>query len=262
MRTEVSVYNEATGFVITSKNIGGMDFDGIDNPSSEWREAVANGIMLPISLVQDDSIGVSIVVDEPLTAHEDDNWVDHWTGRLVIDDGVLTITGGSEYLQGEEMDEYTEYVPILPGEYQADFYTYLPGVNGYYTLQAIPKSADSFGGGKEPYGAYFRRTRPSEEFPLWLQQECFDDPDQDPGHESEWDEDGNADDSDGPIYLDFLLHLTPVARLTAEQLPIPSAPIDRETGWVPQSVQPRKPALFPIGLLALNQERETEDGDD
>ncbi len=62
MRSDISIYNEATAFVITSKNVGGVDFGEIEDGSPEWRQAVADGILLPVSLVQDDAIELRVVV--------------------------------------------------------------------------------------------------------------------------------------------------------------------------------------------------------
>jgi hypothetical protein len=264
MRTEVSVYNEATGFVITSQGRYG-EFDDLSSTSNDWQQALADGLILPVQLVQDDGFAVRVVVDEPLTEDEEVNWVDRWAARLVIPDGMLTITGGSEYLIGEEMDEYTEHIPVPPGEYRAEFYTYLPGVNGWYVSAAVPEDADAFGGGLEPLGTYCRRTRPGEPFPWWLQAECWEDPETDPGHEDEWEDDSDWDD-EGPGYTDFLLRLTPIARLSPDERPLPALPpLEEGRGWIPIAVNPRKPALCPVGLLSLDQdgaEAKEEDGDE
>jgi hypothetical protein len=245
MRTEVSIYNEATGFVITSKNIGGQDFATADCFTDPWKQAVKEGIFLPVELVQDDSFNVRVVVDEPLLPEESEGWVDHWWGKLVIADGVLTITGGSEYLEGEEMDDYTEYIDVPPGAYRADFYTFSPGVNGDYCLDST-----------EAPGTYFRRTRSGEPMPAWLRYDLSDDPDLDPGHEDEWED---ADEDSCPQYADFLLHLTTLPE--SEAATINNAHLKLDEGWIPISVNPRKPEKFPLGLVSLIQE-DDEDSDD
>jgi hypothetical protein len=245
-RTDVNIYNEATGFTITSKSLGGRDFSPWDSSDPEWREAMREGLFLTAELVQDDSFGVRVVADEPLTEEEQAQWVDHWAAKLLITDGILTISGGIEYLWGEEMEDYTQYVPVAPGVYRVDFYTYIPGVNGWHCLRAAPE-------GEEPFGAYFRRTRPGEAFPYWLQADCYEEPEQDPGHEAEWEEEPEEDE-DSPGYIDFLLHLTPLERLPPDEAP-PAPPLGdpeaEDGGWIPIVVAPRKPGIFPTGLVSL-----------
>src|SRR5262245_29105929 len=50
LRKDLYVYNEATGFAITSKRLGGK---GIDGGSEPWHKAVRNGDIIPIELTQD-----------------------------------------------------------------------------------------------------------------------------------------------------------------------------------------------------------------
>jgi len=92
-------------------------------------------------------------------------------------------------------------------------------------------------------GAYFRRTRPGEPFPLWLRNECTSDPDLDPGHEEEWHEEEEDYDTPQPDYVGFLLRLTPLDG-EAPELP------DMVDGWFSHAPRPRKPAVCPIGVVA------------
>ena len=65
-RADLSVYNEATGFMITSKGLCAQDFSEVDSEDEAWPEAVEDGIFLPFELVQDDSFIIRVVLDEPL----------------------------------------------------------------------------------------------------------------------------------------------------------------------------------------------------
>src|ERR1051325_5606939 len=54
LRHDTYVYNEATGFMITSLDMAGAS---LDEGSKKWNKAVADGKMIPVSLFQDDQIG-------------------------------------------------------------------------------------------------------------------------------------------------------------------------------------------------------------
>jgi hypothetical protein len=235
-RHDVEIYNEATGWIVTSQSLAGCDLSNAYSGTPAWSLAVQDGIFVPIELVQDDPILVRIVVDQELTPQEAEEWVGHFTSRLRVPDGVLTISGGTEYLEGDEMEDYTQHIAISPGKYQVDVYTYLPWLNGEYCY----KSASS-----EPLGTYFRRTRPNDTFPTWLQSECFEDPSIDPGHEEQWPEDNDTEDDadDEPAYVMFLVHLHSVENWEE----IPSVPLD-ENGWVTIDAGARQPARCPLGL--------------
>lgn len=241
-RAEVEIYNEATGFVITSKSLAGRDLSEVEPSSDEWIALTQEGVFLPVQLVQDDGFNVRVIVDEPLSGDEEAQWVDHWAGTLLVPDGVLTISAGSEYLEGEEMEDYTEFVDVPPGAYRAELFTCIPGVNGWYCLGAAE-------GGDEPLGAYFRRTRPGERFPDWLFDDCVEEPEIDPGHEDEWME--RETDYEVGAYVDFLLRLTRLAEgESGPAAPVETARDERNPrGWVPIAVAPRKPTRFPVGLL-------------
>ncbi len=234
-RIDLNVYNEATGFMIASKGLGGRDFSEVEADDEVWNAAVEEGIFLPFSLVQDDPFVIRVVLDEPLSAEESAEWVGVSRHRLRVDDGILAVIGGGpEYLWGEDMDEFTRFLEIPPGDYLAEVYTYLQGVNGPHCLDAA--------GPDEPLGTFFRRTHPGRPFPPWLRNDCADDPGLDPGHEEQW-EDAEADDeADFPLYVDFLLRLTPLVQA-------PESP-RLENGWFPESLGARKPDRCPIGLIA------------
>jgi hypothetical protein len=234
-RVDLDGDNEATGFMIASKGLCGGDYSEVDSDDDAWLAAVREGVFLPFALVQDDGFVIRVVLDEPLTPQEQDEWVGRSRHRLRVPDGRLAVIGGgAEYLWGEDVDEFTRFLDVPPGDYLAEVYTYLQGVNGPYCLS----SADP----DEPLGAYFRRTRPGVPFPLWLHNLCADDPELDPGHESDWLRAASDYEADQPTYVSFLLRLSPL-REPPETPPL-------EDGWFPEDLGARKPAAFPLGLPA------------
>jgi hypothetical protein len=51
VRCDIGIYNEATGFVVTSRKMAGKT---LDEGSAEWKKAVNRGDMQPLTLMQDD----------------------------------------------------------------------------------------------------------------------------------------------------------------------------------------------------------------
>lgn len=234
-RVDLEVYNEATGFMIASAGLHGQDFSGVDSEDQEWLQAIKDGVFLPFTLVQDDPFTIRVVVDEPLSPREQDEWVGHSRHKLRVPDGRLVVIGGGpEYLWGEDMEEFTRFLDVPPGDYLAELYTYYQGINGSYCLNRA--------GPSEPIGGYFRRTRPGEAFPLWLHNECADDPEADPGHEEEWQGKESDYETEQPPYVGFLLRLSSPGE--APELP------PMEDGWFEIGVGARRPARCPMGVLA------------
>lgn len=234
-RIDLDIYNEATGFMITSKCLCGRDFSDIDPDEPEWLDAIKEGIFLPFELVQDDSFIIRVVLDEELSPQEQEEWVASSAHKLRIPDGKLAIIGGGvEYLWGEDMDEFSRFLEVPRGDYLAEVYTYFHGANGSYCLNEIDPN--------EPIGAYFRHTRPGQAFPLWLRNECAEDPDLDPGHQSEWEGVEVDYDTVQPPYLGFLVRLSPLVRRPG----IPAM----EDGWFEASNGARKPTACPQGIVA------------
>jgi len=199
-RFDVSIYNEATGFLFTSE---GQRAQAPDEGGDDWNEGVRAGLWLPVELVQDDSFNVRVVVNGELTQAEADEWVGKLTWKLQVPDGRLVVCGGSIFVMDED-DEYTMQFThvhdVPPGEYQATVYVFAHSINGEHLMTMAA------GRKPEPLGHYFRRTRPGEKFPPWLHNYCAMDPDVDPGHQKEW---KNVKEIEGVEMIDFLLHLTP-----------------------------------------------------
>lgn len=69
---DYSIFNEANAFLIVSPAVAGKGWV----PGSEaWRQAVLDGVLLPIELVQDDSFVIRVVVGRDLIPPEREEWV-------------------------------------------------------------------------------------------------------------------------------------------------------------------------------------------
>lgn len=227
MRRDIRVPNESDGFVFTSASLRGR---GISPGESAWTAGVEAGELLPLAVESEDPANVRVVVAEPLTAEEQEEWVGVVRGGLRIPDGRLVLGGGIEFVleTGPLADERTRTVEVPPGDYRASLYCYASAPNG---RQCVDRS-----GSDEPLGAWFRRTRPGAPMPTWLHNLCVNDPDLDPGHELQW---KRAKEKKGDEVVDLLLHLEP-------------HPIDRvlapgADGFL-VAAECRQPQPFPLGL--------------
>jgi len=243
LRQDIHVYNEATGFAIGSLKLVGK---GMEDGDKRWMKAVKDGLLMPISLYQDDPFCLRVVAGTALIAQESEEWVGRVDWQLTLADGMLCISGGAEWLyQGYDRaevkdDNFLRMVELPRGSYRATVYTYLSGVNG-------PACLDELAGGlgkAEPLGQWFRRTRPGESFPEWLVYRCVAYPDTDPGHETEWRNHALPDKETIPEFVGFLLHLEP------SESPATPGKTKATGGWFSDSDSARKPKRCPVGLVA------------
>lgn len=217
LRCDLGIYNEATGFVVTSRKMAGKT---LEEGSPAWLKAVKRGDMLPLQLVQDDSFVIRIVAGAALSAQEAEEWVARVDWHLNVPDGKLCVTGGAPFTN-EDYDaddgywaQFVGEVAIPKGRYQASLYTYLHGVNGDSVI-------DHLAGGDEGERLedWLARTRPGVALPEW-------------------------DEAREPVA--FLLHLEPVdAAPTAaglSQLP--------DAGWFEGTENARRPERCPLGIAA------------
>jgi hypothetical protein len=241
MRQDLSVYNEATGFTIHSGSMNGNTREELDE---DLCQSVRDGLVIPIELVQDNSLVVRVLVNEDLTPEEDEEWVGKIVSKLQVPCGKLVVEGGFDP-DTEDDDEFTASMQIPPGDYRVEVYALFYGINGDYCC-----GAEEIG---EPLGTWFRRTRPGVEVPDVLKAIFGDEPELDPGHEDEWEETDGEMESD---QVDFIIRLTPLV----EELP---ALVLREECWFEINVGARKPERCPIGVATtLPPEGEDDEVDD
>jgi len=245
IRQDLYVYNEGTGFTVTS---GKMMGKGLENGGKKWTKAVVAGDLLPVGLIQDDSFLIRVVAGDDLTPEEAEEWVGRVDSHLKVSDGTLVVSAVAEYVEdgyeeGGDTDEFVRKVPIPKGHYDATVYFCCNGINGGACLDKLAGGYEK----AERLGAWMRRTRPGVEFPAWVRRLCIADPKQDPEHESDWKDLPYPDSDSQPSFIDFLLHLRP-----SEAPKKPVAPDGLEGGWFGETTGARKPDRCPLGLMASN----------
>ena len=234
MRRDMHVPNESDGFVFTS---AGMHGKGISPGDRDWAEAVRHCALLPLAVESEDAASVRIVVDEPLCAAEQGEWVGVVRSGLRVPDGKLALCGGSVYLLEKQpwTEEFVRIVEVPAGDYRATLYCYASAPNGRLCAERA--------GPEEPLGAWFRRTRSGQAMPSWLHNLCIHDPSLDPGHHKQW---KRATLKPGRPVVDFLLHLE------SGRDEISSAPLNPE--GVMDATECRKPDPFPLGIATAGLE--------
>src|SRR5260370_10125760 len=157
----------------------------MEDYSRKVNKAIQDGLLIPVSLVQDNSFAIRVVAGDTLTAQEKEEWVGSLEWSLNLVDGKLCISAGAEWLyEGGKAadladDNFLSIVELPPGHYRATLYSYLSGVNGGACLDHL---AGGYGQ-TEPTGQWVRRTRPQERFPQWLAYQCVAHANSDPVHE-------------------------------------------------------------------------------
>lgn len=230
MRTDISVYNEATGFTIHSAGFCGTPREEV---IENLPRCVQEGIILPISLVQDNSPHVRLITGE-LTEQEEAEWVDRIVWQLRVPCGNLVFEGGFDPRGPDET--YMRTVSVPAGDYRVEVYTFFWGINGW---DSLPKSQS------EPVGTWYRRTHPGKPFPDSMKFYLGENSDEDPGHEDEWDElydSEEYEELDEPDFVDFLVRITPLEPSAALELQCDAS------GWFPVGINPRKPEVCPVGI--------------
>lgn len=239
MRLDLAIPNESDAFIFTSAALRGR---GISPGDREWTEAIRRGEILPLAIESEDPANVRVVIDEPLSAAEQAEWVGVVRAGLSVPEGRLVLAGGVVYVleKADWAEEHARVVSVPPGDYAATLYCYASAPNGRWCLDEA--RAD------EPLGAWFRRAHAGQEMPAWLHNLCLHDPSVDPGHRAQW---KRAQEKRGGAVVDFLLHLE-----TARG-PLPLPPASDEGVFA--AGECRRPRDFPIGLPAVGVTSEQEE---
>jgi hypothetical protein len=198
---------------------------------------------LLLELYGDDAMPVRVVVDEPLTADEESQWLGRVRHSIDAPDGRLLVCGGFDadvigaWLKDEdaasEGRDGVALIEVTPGRWRADLYAHVGSTNGRQLL------------GDEA-GAWFRRDHPGRPFPLWLVSLLRFSGEEDPGHEETWkrpDEKIRAGeipvDLQSRGFVGFLLHLHKGKGKRDEP---------QNGDWFELETGARKPKRFPVGL--------------
>lgn len=254
---DLEVYNEASCWTICPTRLDHLDSEALHSEEG-WSDAVHAGAVIPILLADDSAFSCRVVVGRELSGAEQTE-VMRLRWWLELPEGGLTIAGGTEFAQGEftvdEGEEFHHQLDVPPGRYRVDVLTYAAGINGELGLD-------------EPIGSWWRRTRPEQPFPRWLELACAWAPDRDPGHDDHWiqreeelsEELSESWESKQGAALDFLVHLTPLA----EGAPMPERPNLRYGAFEggERVAQPRCPEALLPGPLIRPRGMDDEDWDD
>lgn len=236
--TDISVYNEATGFSLHPRSMGGLDREAVND---NLLQSVKQGLIIPIELVQDDALLVRVVLGN-LTEAEEEEWVGRIVWKLHIPCGSLAVEGGFDPRTTDE-DDFVQFVDVPAGDYRVEVLTYFHGVNGEYCIEDLLKS--------EPLGAWFRRTRPDTSMPMWIKLYLSEEPELDPGYEEEWEEfaeyiDGLSEKKYDKLFdenqlIDFVVRLTPLEDSSLDL-------VIGDEGWFAVDTCARKPERCPLGI--------------
>jgi hypothetical protein len=204
-------------------------------------------------LVGDDQFIARVVVDEPLSQAEQDEWIAHYRWALDVPCGRLLVCGGFDpdvigwWRDGLHGRKGVKEIAVPPGKYLVDVYTYLHSMNGRMILSEVLG---------EKLGEWFRKDHPGRAFPAWVAGELAMFPEYDPGHEDEWKalagsvKGGKLAVETTPLdWVGFVVHLQPFDPKAALTEP-------EEGDWFGAGQGMRRPARFPLGLSSAAHDPE------
>src|SRR5260370_26378924 len=146
----------------------------MEDYSRKVNKAIQDGLLIPVSLVQDNSFAIRVVAGDTLTAQEKEEWVGRLEWSLNLVDGKLCISAGAEWLyEGGKAadladDNFLSIVELPPGHYRATLYSYLSGVNGGAFLEPLAGGYRQHG----PARQWVRRPRPPGRLPRSVRPPC------------------------------------------------------------------------------------------
>ncbi len=233
-RLEVQFDEAGCMIMVAPMSLGGYKFEDLlwgvfsDKAKETVRQLVERQVMMPMSLYQDDGYIVRVVLGD-LNDREAEDWTARVRWRLSIPCGKLLVTGVLDHEEeipkakdGEEFYIGCCYVTVPPGDYQVEVYSYPPGdlSTGWGQIE----NPRLFKGKLKPEKplAYFRRTRPDDLPPEWLDEE---------------------NDETQQAYVNFVVRLT----TATEDLPPLQFEEDGFIAW-----EFRKPETFPLGVPSLS----------
>jgi len=243
MRRDVYIENDSGGFSVIAADA--VDAIIADARADDLRWVRDHKAML-VLLYGDDSMPVRMVVDEPLTADEQAQWLARYTWQLDSSDGRMLVMGGfdpdvlswwKEDQSGDGDGRGIAEVKAAPGRWRVDVYAHVGSMNGRATLTE---------GAPEKPGAAYRRSHGDRPFPLWLAKMLEHSGDDDPGHEDLWTDVKSSIEGgllpievEGGDAVGFLVHFTRTTEPSGDP---------PEGAWIDRSQNCRVPAVFPLGL--------------
>ena len=231
-RMELEIGEAGCLILVAPLGLGGLAYeDLLEGPFSgagdeSLKQLAERGALMAMSLYQDDGYRVRVVLGD-LTEQECE-WVARARGRLSVPCGKLLVAGAldhdGEIPEAKDGDRFWFgccYVVVPPGDYDVEVLSYPPGdlSTGWGQITNTGLFPPGEGIEPEPELAFWQRTRPGEEPPVWITQG--------------WDPEGR--------FVTFVVHLTPAAK----DLSALAFDADGFLQW-----DFRKPEKCPRGLLA------------
>ncbi len=199
------------------------------------------------ALVGDAEFVARVVVDEPLTQAEQSEWISRVRWPLRVKCGRLLVCGGfdPDTIADLEEDE-SAFVTVPKGDYTVEVLTYLNTMNGLVLHAEWGPDAR--------LGAWFRRDHAGRAMPSWLASDLFWDPEEDPGHESEW-RDFAASYRSGKLAIDASTtsFVGVIVHLLREETPTDLSKPGKDW-FFPADAGLRRPERFPLGIPAVGCE--------
>ncbi|MGE0087064.1 MAG: hypothetical protein AB7S75_21890 [Desulfococcaceae bacterium] len=198
------------------------------------KNLVREGAMMPMGLYQDDGYIVRFIIGD-LNQQEESEWTARVRWKLAVPCGKMLISGiltpdfdddFSDIILAENGGSYQAgcYVEVPPQTYQVEVYSYPPGdLSGGWGMIENPGTF-----GKNPMIKpenpvnYFRRTRPGEKIPLWIE-----------------------DQFEEVSYVNFAVRILPLT----EEISQPDLENDGCIKW-----EFRKPGICPLGIRSIFQD--------
>jgi hypothetical protein len=217
--------------VITSASLGGgaltpEELSEVLSRADKKRIAqlLKRGVCIPLFFPGDCAFDNAIVVVGDLTDREESEWIGRIRSKLSVPCGKLLITcgGGDDQelkaaMSGKGYPDYRDYfkqIAVPPGDYLAEVYAFVSSM-----------TVDFYFEEGEPLEEWFRRTRPGQDLPLWLQ----------------YFNQGRAIGELGDDLVSYILRLSPLA--SEPELPR----LVDEIGWCGE-FDFRRPDLCPLGI--------------
>jgi hypothetical protein len=238
MRVDRFIDNDSGAYsIIPSSVIEKVIDDGRENDLKFVKKHVA----ILQTLVGDDSFLARVVVDEPLTEAEQNEWISRVKWPLRVKCGKLLISGGFDPDAIAELaEDESSFINVPPGAYVVEVLTYLNTMNGRVFRERW--------GEQYRLGAWFRREHPDRPFPTWVASELYWYPEEDPGHEAEWKNMKGSLDS-GKLRIDNgpMSWVGVIVHLTREENPTDLSELPGD-GFFPEDAGLRRPERFPWGI--------------
>lgn len=234
---------------VGAKDLGGLSYSEFchliwgENPEKLKDYIINKKSFIPLDLYQDDGYRVRFTMGE-LSPQEQEEWVARCRWQLDLSCGQMVVSGiadddDDEFLHmppateiSDNSDELQCYLEVPPGLYQVEIYSFAPGDLstgwGQIVNPRLFPATESVE--PEPLSAYFRRTRPNQEAPIWIALELTED---------QTKQRQLYQALDDYRYIDFTIRLT--SKL--DTLPVPQISQSGGVQW-----EFRKPELCPLGI--------------